>query len=374
MHNKVLAVVTNLLFVLVSSEDPHCSYPVNLRSEIHGEGVRAISLLQKSAVFQRESSSISESGGGLDEEGSRQHDEQFVGLSRFTAAARDFGERLPDIHTVVARINARFGNGRPSKKINEAGVIVHAFDGAIMPGAADADGWFAANDYWSASLINARMPYMYLGHPEEKVYTLHAGFVISPESAADSLLCSYAYDGITTALYPCTEPAGRRTQECVPGCVGWRGDAPTAPKAMRQWCSINTTVQLPIDQTGTAIPVDDFCAWPPDALDAMMNQQEVQKNASGWVGGCTGGPRVCAYNEIILNPSALREILPKAIEAIYFVTGAAALSREHARKGRKEAKAAQRFLWKTYGQRVPLVRFNSLDTEMPFALASAASG
>lgn len=257
-------------------------------------------------------------------------------------------EALTDEQNAVARMNARFGNGRPSNKLNEAGVVVHGFDGKIPNAVDDGQGWFAGQSYWSASIINSRIPYMFLGHPDDERHSLHAGFVITPESAAASLSCSYDHDGITMALDECDEPADgeRPTSKCVPGCVGIRSYAPTAPQTMRQWCSINTTAQTQPRAT-TDIPVDDFCAWPHNAIDAMMRQQEVRAKRSDWVGSCTGGPRLCAYNEIVLDPDTLRGMLPKAIEAIYFVTGQAALSPEHAMQGEKEAKAAQHHLLKT---------------------------
>mmetsp|Transcript_148309 Transcript_148309/g.261730 ORF Transcript_148309/g.261730 Transcript_148309/m.261730 type:complete len:340 (-) Transcript_148309:11-1030(-) len=330
-----LAFFSSLLLAARSLEDAVCSKDNNngLREEIVG----ALSLLQNSAIVQRDGTSM--------KGGDRSRD----GLDK-------------DAHSVVARLNARFSNGRPSKELKEAGVLVHAFDGDEVKSAANEARWFDGSDHWSASLINARVPYMYIGNPQCDL-ELHAGFVFSPEWAAAHVLCSYDRDGITAFLGGCSA-------DCVPGCVGVREN----PKARRQWCSMNSAVQTPINQTAEVLPVDDHCAWPPNALDAMMEQQELQASSR------KRDPTMLMedlyqlrYNEIILDRYALQGRLPKAIEAIYFVQGPAALSPKHARKGEEDARAAQHFLLKRHGRRVPVVRFKSFSTQMPFELADETS-
>lgn len=332
-----------LLFAAGSHEDPVCTHASC------GQIGDALSLLQKSAVGQRDSSVV-----------------------------LDMKKEFQD---AVARINARFGTGRPSKKLDEAGVVIHAFDGDEEPGA-DADGgnWFASLDHWSASVINARVPYMYLGNPESDLQ-LHAGFVVSPESVAAHLLCSYDRDGLTGNLDQCTmSDAGERRADCVPGCIGLREYGGTTPQLRRQWCSTNETVQISLDQstsideTAPAIPADDHCAWPANALDVMMEQQESQAISM------KRDPTILLedlyqlrYNEIILDRFALEGTFPKSIEAIYFVTGSAALSPKYAKKGEEDARAAQRLILQKYGQHVPLVRFKSFSAKAPFELVSEPS-
>mmetsp|Transcript_56430 Transcript_56430/g.101148 ORF Transcript_56430/g.101148 Transcript_56430/m.101148 type:complete len:327 (+) Transcript_56430:61-1041(+) len=325
MCEKLLAILTILLVAFGNPQDAACLSASPIHSESGGEFGCALSLLQKAAVSEIKSTA------------------------------------LPDAHEVCARINARFGSGRPSKKLDEAGVVVHAFDGDILPpGAVDEDGMFASLDHWSASVINARVPQMYLGHPEDDLHSKHAGFVISPTSAAANLLCSYDHDGWTMTLNPCTP----FTSGCVPGCIGWRNLAPPDTiRLTRQWCSINTTEQTSINRVATDTSVDAHCAWPPDALDAMMREQEVQAAEMFEI----------PYNEIVLNRDTLEGMLPKPIEAIYFVTGSAALTPRHAAEGERQAKAAQRFLWKEHGRHVPLVRVKNLSAQMPFELVSETS-
>mmetsp|Transcript_22592 Transcript_22592/g.40940 ORF Transcript_22592/g.40940 Transcript_22592/m.40940 type:complete len:344 (+) Transcript_22592:75-1106(+) len=290
-----------------------------------------------------------------------------------TAAARTSASGLLDGHDVVARINTRFSNGRPSKTLGEAGVVVHAFDGGSRGGS---DGWFAHTFHWSASVINARVPYMYLGNPENSLHDLHAGIIISSEFAADNLLCTYDHDGVTNALQPCGAqamgdciygPCDEQPAECVPGCIGLRFDAPMADQTMRQWCGTKTTERM-------KIPADDHCAWAPNALDAMMTQQETFVRAGSWDNSCTVGPHGCMpYNEVILDPERLQHQLPKAVEAIYFVAGSAALTPQHEKKGEAQAKAAQHLFWQMYERRVPLLRFTSFSTQTPFEFVREAS-
>lgn len=330
-----LLIISNVLLAAHNLECPACLNEDN-EHNMHGVIGGAVSLLQKSAIAQRD--------GGM------------------TGGSRDRDGLDKDARRVVARINYRFSNGRPSKKLSEAGVVVHAFDGDDGQSAAHAARWFSNLDHWSASVINARVPYMYIGNPQCDL-ELHAGFIISPELAADNLLCSYDRDGITAFLGGCSK-------DCVPGCVGVREN----PKARRQWCSVNSTLQTSINRTAEVIPVDDHCAWPPHALDTMMERQELQESSM------KRDPTILMedlfqlrYNEIILDRYTLQAKLPKAIEAIYFVKGPAALSPEHAKKGEEDARAAQHTLWKKHGQRVPLVRFKSFSMQMPFELAGEAS-
>mmetsp|Transcript_99688 Transcript_99688/g.191369 ORF Transcript_99688/g.191369 Transcript_99688/m.191369 type:complete len:432 (-) Transcript_99688:54-1349(-) len=421
MCNKLLAVASSLLFSVGNPEDPVCQNFVD-KPESGGEVGGSLLLLQKSAVLWKQSSSSVESARGkygLNEKNVRKQDQQFVKVltqilqesgeqrvspspnyneesssdeseirarkievvqdmddghkatftkmhSKLTAAAPRSGAARLDGQAAVARINNRFGNGRPSNKFNEAGVVVHAFDGKFLSGADDGVGWSSSSNHWSASIINARVPYMFLG---DFVQSLHAGFVISPDAATASLLCSYDGDGVTMTLNPCYDGTELAT-DCIDGCIGVREATPTAPQAVRQWCTINTTVQTSMHQATAAAPADDRCAWPPNALDAMMRQQEVHANKSDWLGSCRSGPCLFdnPYNEIVLDPNKIQKNMLEAIEAIYFVTGPAAssLSHEHKTTGEAEAKSAQRLLWKMHGLRVPLVRFEPFRAHMPF--------
>lgn len=354
MRNKLWAIASSLSLAAGNLEELIWSHALHSSTETE-ETSSALGLLQKSTNSHRESSRIGEVSNGRD---------------------------VADGHSVVARINARFSNGRPSTNLDEAGVVVHAFDGSN----AGSDGWFAAAFHWSASIINARVPYMYLGNPENDLHDLHAGIVISSEFAAASLLCTYDHDGVTSALQPCELQAApvrdcipppcpeQPDIQCVPGCVGLRFDAPIADQTVRQWCGSNATEQDSSGGKTTNIIADDHCAWPPSALDAMMHQQEVFVREGSWDSSCTMGPDGCRpYNEVILNPGTLRHRLPQAVEAIYFVTGSAALTPQHRINGEKQAKTAQRLFWQMYKQRVPIVRFTSFSSQAPFEFASEVS-
>lgn len=352
-----MAAVTSWLLTTGNLGDPVCSHAARIGWERIGEIDCALLLLQTSAMVHKTSSSSGGGSGGSDSSSGG-------GGGGGTSAAALLNGRA-----MVARLNARFVTGRPSNRLEEAGVIVHAFDGDILPpGALDEDGLFASLDHWSASVINTRVPHMYLGAPEDNLHSLHAGFVISPESAASSLLCSYDHDGKTMTLDPCIRSIDGTQLEtdCVPGCTGVRPS--DGVRLVRQWCSINTTAQAPIYPQADS-PVDDHCAWPPKALDTMMLRQESQ---SYW---CPGKPCLAdtPYNEIVLNRDALQDTWPQLVEAIYFVTGSAALSPEHAIEGERQARAAQRFLLEVHGQHVPLARVNDLSARMPFELVSEAS-
>lgn len=425
MCSKLLAVVTSLLLFVGNSRNSACQHASHTYFESGTEADHALSMLQKSSAVPRRSSSIRERSHGrdmLNRATAPQQDKDVVKMLKHTLHESDelrvppsadsqegssFGnseiriienEAVQDVEdghkatfrkthseftvgaqrsrawldgqAAVASINARFGNGRPSNKFNEAGVVVHAFDGKFLSGADDGSGWSATYKHWSASIINSRVPYMFLG---DVIQSLHAGFIISPEAAAASLLCSYDGDGSTMNLYPCYDGMNPAA-DCIEGCIGLRDATPTAPQAVRQWCRTNTTMQPSVDRKAVPSPADDRCAWPPNALDAMMRLQEVQANGTDWVRSCRSGACLFdnPYNEIVLDPNKIQNKMPQAIEAIYFVTGLAAssLSHEHATTGESEARRAQRFLLKMHGMRVPLVRFEVFRTHMPFQLVS----
>ena len=101
----------------------------------------------------------------------------------------DCGEPL------VARLNRQFLEGRPSDALHEAGVLVRQVD--AMVDAVGAEPWGPAvdaklRDRLAASMINAKLPYMYS--------TSAVGFVLSATELQGTLWCSYPRDGNSMSL------------------------------------------------------------------------------------------------------------------------------------------------------------------------------
>jgi hypothetical protein len=126
----------------------------------------------------------------------------------------------PPPPSMAARLNARYRAAEPSSNLSRAGILIHQLDGIDlgelrddfgrlrmpwMPCPATGMTWCSdIGDRVSASIINARLPYLFSD--------VAAGFLVSPQA---KILCSFPKDG-GTMPYTCTkdEPG------CVPGCYG----------------------------------------------------------------------------------------------------------------------------------------------------------
>ena len=137
------------------------------------------------------------------------------------------------------RINVRFQNGHASDDPQEAGVLIHTFDGHLSfdePWRVESDGWMAAyHRILSTSLVSAH----YRG-----LFSSNGGIILSP---ASRILCSYPGDG----------GAMQYEDGCGP-----------------QWCNLeNNTIW--------------GCAFPPDLLHKMVEMYRDDHNSR--------------YNEVIVD-------------------------------------------------------------------------
>jgi len=131
----------------------------------------------------------------------------------------------------------------PSSDPEQAGVLIHTFDGhldAERPWELTTGGWHDGYAHvLSASLVNSR---------KSGIFSQKGGIVLSPSSR---IFCSYPYDG--------------GAMEYATGC---------GPR----WCS------EPDDIWG--------CAFPPNMLNRMMELYDDKRVGSGW-----------SYNEIVIDPA-----------------------------------------------------------------------
>ena len=184
----------------------------------------------------------------------------------------------------------------------------------------------------SASLSNARLPYIYSRS--------QPGFVVRPSEAV--LLCAWERDGKTShRVCGATSAPG-----CVPGCVQTSGPA-WARGAATTWCTLPDTCP-----DAAACAPYSWCPFRPQNLRQMLERHSRTQGAYGeyrpW---CAGE---CRYNEVVLDAAAWEASLPALVEAIFVPAGAPPGDVQRARQ-----------LWaqfrRTYGQRVgdvPLLRFD----------------
>lgn len=183
----------------------------------------------------------------------------------------------------MATINSEFADGRPSKQVARSGVLARFFDPSEDPDAPwlpcgmrqGAPDWCRIyGDRMPASLISRRYPQLYA-----KGDSMGAGFLVEPSAA--SLLCAYPMDG-STMNKNCL---GREhdMRECTPGCPS--RDA--TGRWTTEWCRWGVE------------PASGACAWRPDQLDSMFNDQFPSN-----------------YNEIVLDAKAWTRHMPHTIRAV----------------------------------------------------------
>jgi hypothetical protein len=279
----------------------------------------------------------------------------------------------------VRAINQRFQTGRPSNELNEAGVFVHTIDWHTQ-----ADCFFcsprdrvtsAPFDRVSGSLINGRVPYIFLGLDSPKFpqdsdnYILAAaGVIYKPQAVAASMRCAFPTDAATDSLNGFLPFEG--------GCVGkktghydgkdfhqWRRTTSTG------WC-INATSALFSSHADRR-----NCARRPQDLAAMMEDQErkneeiLKHDPEGQckqtccVLGLKKGPSMkeCRlYNEVVLDYELLKQ-QPDAVEGIYYVTDSAARHEKQAAIGEKLARSFVQQWHKAYGSQVPLMKVRDFN-------------
>lgn len=220
----------------------------------------------------------------------------------------------------MAELNQRFRNGQPSSSLSEAGVLVRQMDSLNpsdeMWGAAVVDdGKFG--DRLAASIVNARLPYMYS--------TSAVGLVLNPESVQGGVYCSYPRDG---------NSMGQGNH----GCEDGRNYPPERLGAM-------------LEQHQHAMHWHKTCLW------SGEEQDELDRNG-------------CQYNEVVLNAAHLLSRLPSACEAVFFPTNGVV----HAAEGDEQrARAVRASFERAFHVRLPLLAFDVGEAgkgRPPFTLAA----
>ena len=227
--------------------------------------------------------------------------------------------------TVAERLNARFNrqNGDPSSEstLEEAGVILHQFDGkgssahwwSPCPNPEDRlpddrkypsycadERSFNRRHRVSGSIIGARMRPP-SGDTEIPLFSFDAGVILRPQKTG--INCVYGMDGSTDGMSACNP---LQDAACVPGC----GDPP-------RWCPPNSESNQRC-VCGFAQCVGRVQPWHPDDLTSVL-----RIHASSWWGGYGGIGSYTGYNEVVINASTWIANLPFSIEAIFFVAAGA---------------------------------------------------
>ena len=260
---------------------------------------------------------------------------------------------------VASRLNARFRVGRPSNDVEAAGVLYRGFDALSFawssgwrrqkrskvtpPGPAPwlTDPYFRKEvaDRFSASVMNARLPYFFPS----------AGFVIAPAIFREAAMCAFPED-VSSVNRTCDPPG--RSKSCVPGCV-----APGDPAWT--WCQPSAPYR------GAARGNPQSCAWRADQLEHVMRLHESRKDAASFRAcSCCSWPKCPLYNEVLLDASIWEARLPATIEAICFPAGS-----RQAEADARQVHALFSAQFPQVGSSVPLLRLDANNLEQPFTLA-----
>lgn len=169
---------------------------------------------------------------------------------------------LSDRRAALEReLNRRFTDGRPSNSLSTAGVVMRGYDAVPASHPASETSWITHGPLAgvaSASLVNARTPYMFAGNSAliraGELVNGHVGIIISSLAAQAALACSYPGDA--ASIYVRCESTSRSSDSCSAGCVGnrilpgfcldskgerrrdfCRGTSGPTPSTRQQWCS-----------------------------------------------------------------------------------------------------------------------------------------
>ena len=208
---------------------------------------------------------------------------------------------------LVDILNARFLAGSPSDTLEEAGVVVHQFDGggfnewgvnvagganttwaAWMP--CPSGQWCSKfGDRFSVSVVNARQPFLFS--------KTNGGIIIDSGTTRRGSMCAWATDARSfRSARTCLAHGDAfrwgdraqtfvRRQDCIPGCTngveGQKEDWNTVKRGQLSpsWCASGSE--------------DRWCPWRPHQLKLMMEQQErtVPNSDCSQYNGCR-------YNEV----------------------------------------------------------------------------
>ena len=198
------------------------------------------------------------------------------------------------------------------------------------------------------------------------IFSLGAGLVFRPEAVR--LLCAYIDDGGTQhANCGGSERPTRARQlvdghrvdddtKCVPGCTHSKGYCDRHEPTTNGWCYCGR----------------DWCngrpqPWRPTDLDTMLDL--FQAKGRPYV---TGGGQSSGYNELIIDGRQWEQSMPAAVEAVFYVKAAHALTSEVAAemaRARSFARQVHRDFTSAYSlsaTEVPLLELREGDWNQPF--------
>ena len=206
---------------------------------------------------------------------------------------------------VVARLNERFAQGRPSATFADAGVVMNAFDqydrlmdDAHAPWSATGSSRPGWGDRWSVSVTNAATPFFYMGNDGSQLGAIDAsaGMVLAPGPAQEAILCSYTTD-VGTSRFMCDPPGVSPT--CTPGCPDW---IDRNSDGYRGKAGLEGMLRHHLERRGDCAP------------------RERAARGLGPCCDCCTWPKCQLYNEIILEGKACEAALPTIVEAFFFVS------------------------------------------------------
>ena len=229
---------------------------------------------------------------------------------------------------MVAALNARFADARPSNDLAEAGVLLRQFDTLDdknhpwLPCPKDGpDNWcFQFSDRWAVSVVSPRAKHLYYGTNGK------GGLVLAPTA---KLFCAYPEDGNSMAKV--CHPLGGDGVRCIPGCY---------PKG--QWCP--------------ELHHAWSCSFPPTHLKEALQAQEGRIDFR------------MRNNELVVDLSSVSANLPSAIEGFFYFPGSGAAERAKAAEAR-QAFLGMYGLTEADGPPLLLVDLSDGGGDAPFSLA-----
>ena len=299
----------------------------------------------------------------------------------------------PEGADVVSALNARFRAGAPSDDPALAGVVIHALNEQL---GVDPSPWLSSDrlswppsDRVSASIMNARLPFIYQGGPYHRgrkdhrmpmwrARPLTPGFVLRPSVVKRALLCAYERDG-GSDKYQCPRNwrAAASPNKCKPGCL-----SETKPGPHGSVLGLNLSQAMFLHEERVA------------RLSARLLSDE---EASSLERARLAIQRqLRQYNELVLAADTYNSLLPGAIEAVYMLLhttttdgfiAEAKLWYEHrnqtvwpfrsAENEEELARSVHAQLLRHFNltaQQLPLLKLNISDRVAPFRLAPRLTG
>ena len=259
----------------------------------------------------------------------------------------------PPFGSSAFALNARFRDARPSNKLQEAGIVMHQFDGLEL---VDRPWEFCEGPSCrcqgqmvpgrvSAMIIHQRLRDRGDRAAIPLPFDDRGGVLLRP--TAVSLECMYGIDGGTFRWQSVDHP-GCSDDFCDAASMSL---APTGDSSESRWLACGF-----MGSTATA--------WHPADLKLLL-QMHMERGASyKWPGWHAG------YNEVILSSEKVNAALPGSIEAFFVMEGQAVFSLNDPFAHTVDMRVAHREFLRLTGlsaDRVPLLDFRPSNWEEPFS-------